>query len=112
MHGRVAHDQVSTDDVSRDSRSQKYSVCIPKDGVFLDQVTGIAGGDETDSEVVSLLRDPIPTDPVPTEPVAAGAASESYAAAGITGISIAHRKVAVKAVVGPAGGKNSGEAVG
>lgn len=112
MHGRVAHDDVSADDISRDSRSQKYSVCIPKDGVFLDHVTSIAGGDETDSEVVPLLRNSISTNPVPTDPVAAGAASQSYAAAGITAISIAYRKIVVKAVVGPAGYENPREAVG
>ncbi len=112
LHWRVADDHVSTDDVSRDSRSQKYSIRIPEDGVLLNHVAGIASTDETDAEVVSLLRDSISTKPVPTDPVAAGAASQSYAAAGIACISIAHRKVAVEAVVGPAGDENPREAVG
>lgn len=112
LHWRVADDHVSTDDVSRDSGSQKYSVRIPENGVLLDHVAGISRADQTDAEVVSLLRDSIPTKPVPTDPVAAGAAGQSYAAAGIACISIAHRKVAAEVMVGPAGEENSGEAVG
>jgi len=112
FHWRVGDDQVSTDDVSRDPRSQKYSIRVPENGVVLNHVAGIAGRDETDAEVVSLLHDSISTKPVPTDPVAAGAASQSYAAAGIGGISIAHSNVAVDVVIGPAGDEDSGEAVG
>jgi len=112
LHWRVTDDQVSTDDVSRDPRRQKYSIRVPENGVVLNHVAGIAGRDETDTEVVPLLQDSISTKPVPTDPVAAGAASQSYAAAGIAGISIAHSNVAVDVVVRPAGDENSGEAVG
>jgi len=112
LHWSVADDQVSTDGVSGDSRSQKYSIRIPENSVVLNHVAGIAGRDETDAEVVPLLHDSISTKPVPTDPVAAGAASQSYAAAGIAGISIAHSNVTVDVVVGPAGDENSGEAVG
>ena len=112
LHWRVADDQVSTDDVSRDPRSQKYSIRVPEDGVVLNHVAGIAGRDETDAEVISLLHDSISTKPVPTDPVAAGAASQSYAAAGIGAISIAHRNITVDVVVGPARDENPREAVG
>ena len=112
MDWRAGDNQVSTDDVSRDPRSQKYSIRVSKKGVVLNHVAGIAGRDETDAEVVPLLHDSIPTKPVPTEPVAAGAASQSYAAAGIAGISIAHDNVAVDVVVGSAGDENSGETIG
>ena len=112
MHWRVTDDQVSTDDVSRDPRRQKYSIRVPENGVVLNHVAGIAGRDETDTEVVPLLDNSISTKPVPTDPVAAGAASQSYAAAGIAAISIAHSNVAVDVVVGPARDENPGEAVG
>jgi hypothetical protein len=112
LHGRVAHDEVSADDVSLDSRSQKYSIRIPDNGIVLNHVAGIAGSDQTHAEIVPLRCVSISTKPVPTEPVAAGAASQSYAAAGIAAISIAHRNVANDAVVGPAGEENPGETVG
>jgi hypothetical protein len=112
LHWRVADDHVSTDDVSRNSRSQKYSIRIPEDGVLFNHVGGIAGTDETDAEVVSLLYDSISTKPVPTDPVAAGAASQSYATARIACISIAHGKVPVEVVVGPADDDNPREAIG
>jgi hypothetical protein len=108
---RVADDEVSADDVSLDSRSQKYSIRIPDNGVVLDHIAGIAGSDETDAEIVPRHVS-ISTKPVPTEPVAAGAASQSYAAAGIADISIAHCDVAVEAVVGSAAHENPGETVG
>jgi len=111
LHWRVADDQVSTDDVSPDSCCQKYSIRVPENGVFLNHVAGIAGRDETDAEVIPLLHESISTKPVPTDPVAAGAASQSYAAAGIAAISIAHSNVAVDVVVGPARDENPGEAV-
>jgi len=74
LHWRVADDHVSTDDVSSDSPSQKYSIRIPEDRVLLNHVAGIAGSDEPDAEVVPLLCDSISSQPVPTDPVAACAA--------------------------------------
>ena len=112
LHWRVADDQVSTDDVSRDPRRQKYSIRVPENGVFLNHVAGIAGRDETDAEVIPLLHESISTKPVPTDPVTASAAGQSYATAGIAGISIAHSNIAVDMVVRPAGDENPGEAVG
>jgi hypothetical protein len=112
LHWRVADDEVSADDVSLDTRSQKYSIRIPDNGVVFDHVAGIGGSDETDAEIVPLRHVSISTKPVPTEPVAAGAASQSYAAAGIADISIAYSNVAIYAVVGPACDENPGETVG
>jgi hypothetical protein len=102
LHWRVAHDEVSAENVSVDSRSQKYPVRIPDNRVVLDHIPGIAGGHEAYAEVAPLRNDSISTKPVLTDPVAASAAGQSYAAAGIGATSIAHRNVAVDAVVGPA----------
>jgi hypothetical protein len=90
LHSRVTNDEVSADDVSLDSRSQKDTVRIPNNGVLLDHVPGVVGSNKTDTEIVPLGRIAISTEPVPTEPVAAGAASQSYAAAGICEVSISH----------------------
>ena len=101
LHRRVANDEVSADDVSLDSRSQKDTVRIPNNGVLLDHVPGVVGSNQTDAEVVPLSRIAISTEPVPTEPVAAGAALQSYAATGIGSISISHGNVASSFVTKP-----------
>ena len=38
LHGRVADDDVSTDDVSLNCRGQKQAVCISDDRIVLDDV--------------------------------------------------------------------------
>jgi hypothetical protein len=81
LHRRVSDDEVSADDVSVDSHSQKDTVRIPNDSVLLDHVPGIAGSNKTDAKIVPLGRIAISTEPVPTEPVTACAARQSYTAA-------------------------------
>jgi hypothetical protein len=73
LHRRVANDEVSADDVPLDSRSQKDPVRIPNNGVLLNHVAGIAGGNKTDAEVVPRGRIAISAKPVRTEPVVASA---------------------------------------
>jgi hypothetical protein len=90
LHRRIASDEVCTDDISLDSRDQKDPIRIPDNRVVLDYVIVRARSDKTYTEVVRLSRVSISTEPVPTEPVAAGAAVQSYAAAGIGEISISY----------------------
>ena len=111
MHWRVTDDQVSTDDVSRDPRRQKYSIRVPENGVVLNHVAGIAGRDETDAEVIPLLHESISTKPVPTDPVAASAARKSYTSTRRTEISIAYGSAAFYIVEGPTRHENAGKAV-
>ena len=99
LHGRVANDKVSADDVSLNSRGQKDPIRIPDSRVLLDHVTGVVGINKTDTKVVSLGRISISTEPVPTEPVAAGAAGQSYTAAWTAAISISDRNVVVEFVI-------------
>jgi hypothetical protein len=112
LHRRVSGNDVSMDDVPLDACGEEYPVDIPDDCVVVNYVACIRGIDKTDPEVVSLSHITISTRPVPTEPAAAGAAGQSYAAAGKGRISISHRNVAVNIVVGPAADKNAREAIG
>lgn len=98
MHRGVADDEISADDVSLDSGSQNDPVRIPDSRVLLDYVSGVAGINKTNTKVISLGRIAISNDPVPTEPVAAGAAGQSYAAAGIADIAISCRNIAADLV--------------
>jgi hypothetical protein len=107
LHRRVANDEISADDVPLDSRSQEDPVRIPDSRVLLDHVPGVAGINKTNTKVVSLGRIAISNEPVPTEPVAARAAGQSYAAAGIAGVAISCRNIAVKLVEGPAVHENA-----
>src|SRR5204862_4914159 len=112
LHGGVPANKVSSDDVPLYARGEIYPVRIPDGRVVLDDVAGNRGIDKPDPEVISLSGIPIPTEPVRTDPVAAGAAGQSYAAAGEGDISISHRNVAADVVAGSAESNHAGEAVG
>ena len=111
LHGGVPGNKVSSDGCPLYARGEIYPVRIPDGRVVLDDVAGNRGIDKPDPEVISLSGIPIPTEPVRTDPVAAGAASQSYAAAGESDISISHRNVAVDVVARSAERNNTREAV-
>jgi hypothetical protein len=112
LDGRVADDQVTTDDVTLDPGSHIETVCVAGDGVVLDDIVVSASALNADAKVVALGCIAISTEPVPTEPVAAGAAEHSYAAAGGKGISVAHRNIAADLMAGPAADEDAGETIG
>lgn len=82
--------EVSAEYVSLNSPNQEDAVRIPNDRVLLDHVPGVGRTNKADAEVVPLRHNSISNEPVPTEPVAAGAAGQSYAAAGIGRVSISY----------------------
>ena len=110
LYGRIAHDQVSTNDVSLRARGYNETVRITGHRVVLNDIVRRAA-EKADAEIVTLSRISISTEPVPTEPVAAGAAVHSYTAAGSDGISVAHRNIAADLVRRSAPHQNAGEAI-
>jgi hypothetical protein len=112
LHRRVSGNDVSADDVPLDARGEIYPVGIAENRIIFDGVACVRGIDKTDPEVVSLSHIAVSTQPVRKDLVAAGAAGQSYAAAGKGSVSISHRNIAVNVVVGPATDKNAREAIG
>ena len=117
MYRRVADDEVSPDHVSHRSLSHHDPIGIPAGDVVLNEVVrdgdwiGCAGTQQTNAEIPSLRCIAVSDKPVRTEPVAAGAAIESYAAAGRGTIPISHGNVAEKIVTGSPAHQNAGIAI-
>ncbi len=92
LHGRVANDEVPADDVSVSSQTQHDPIGIPAGDIELNDV--VVGGEvpslKTDAKVPALTCVAISENPVRTEPGAAGAAKQSYAAAGKGTISVSY----------------------
>ena len=118
MYRRVADDEVSPDHVSHRSLSHHDPIGIPAGDVVLNEVVrdgdwiGWAGTQQTNAEIPSLSCIAVSDKPVRTEPVAAGAAIESYAAAGSCTIPISHGNVAEKIVTGSTADQDAGAAIG
>ena len=56
LHAGIAHDDVAPKYVSFHPRRYEQSVCVPKNGVFFDDVAGIAGGGKTNTKITALGR--------------------------------------------------------
>jgi hypothetical protein len=56
LNGRIADHKVSPKDVALHSRTYENPVGVAYDGVFFDDVSGVAGSGETNTKITSLGR--------------------------------------------------------
>ena len=111
LHGRVADDNVSPDDVAFDPRDEDDPVRIAKDRVVLYHVAVGASCNQADAEVVTLFCVAVAAQPVLTEPVMAGARGQSYAATRCVRTPIAIRDILYKLVVRSSNDDDSRKAI-